>query len=360
MSIWRWSQYFTEIPEAHRVTLGEGNTPLVRSRRIGPSVGLNRLYFKLETANPTGSYKDRFGAAAIAGMLATGKRHCVATSSGNTGSAVAAYSAAAGLTCEIAVVESAPPGKLRQMMIYGADIYRIRGFGLAPQVSAAAFKLVQERGSAPNAQMQISAFTYSPVGMAGVKTMSYEIVEQVEQGALPSVDHVFVQAGGGGLTLAVARGFVDMVNANRLPRSPRVHCVQPEGNDTIATPLRDGHEKARAVSCTSNVSGLQVPSVIDGDLVVHACRESGGTGHVVTDEAVWEMQRRLAREEGLFCEPAGATAAAGVLQARARGELQPDDVVVCIVTGTGFKDEPSVDRMLADVSCPTLDLADLR
>jgi threonine synthase len=360
MSIWRWSQYFTDVPEQHRITLGEGNTPIVRSRRIGPAAGLNHLYFKLETANPTGSYKDRFGAAAIAGMLAAGKSHCVATSSGNTGAAVAAYSAAAGITCEIAVVETAPPGKLRQMMVYGANIYRIRGFGLDPQISADAFKLVQQRGSAARAQMQISAFTYSPVGMAGVKTMSYEIAEQVEQGAVPAVDHVFVQAGGGGLTLAVARGFVDMVAAKRLSRGPRVHCVQPEGNDTIASALRNGDAKAKLVQCTSAISGLQVPSVIDGDMVVQACRASGGTGHAVTDAAVWDVQRRLAVEEGIFCEPAGATALAGALQAVTRGEIRADDMVVCIVTGSGFKDEPSVDRMLADVSCPTLDLAELR
>ena len=131
MSIWRWAERFGagEIPPEMRVTLGEGQTPLVRSRHLGPSNGVTELYFKVEGSNPTGSYKDRFAAAAVAHMLAQGKRHCIATSSGNTGAALAAYCAAAGIACDIAAVETAPEEKLRQMMAYGARVYKVRGFG---------------------------------------------------------------------------------------------------------------------------------------------------------------------------------------------------------------------------------------
>src|ERR1700677_322743 len=106
--------------------LGEGQTPLILSRRIGPSIGLRNLYFKLETVNPSGSYKDRFAAAAISLMLREGKKRCLATSSGNTGSALAAYSAAAGISCDIVTVETAPSEKLRQMAAYGARIFKVR------------------------------------------------------------------------------------------------------------------------------------------------------------------------------------------------------------------------------------------
>src|SRR5947208_1466771 len=102
MSIWRWADWIEPVPAAARITLGEGNTPVVRSRRIGPALGMNHLYFKLESCNPTGSYKDRFAAAAVGDMLAHGKRYCLATTSGNTGSALAAYCAAVGLSCKIA------------------------------------------------------------------------------------------------------------------------------------------------------------------------------------------------------------------------------------------------------------------
>jgi threonine synthase len=184
-----------------------------------------------------------------------------------------------------------------------------------------------------------------------VQTISYELAEQQPDGT----DHVFCPAGAGGLALAVARGF-RMLGG----RGPAVECVQPEGNDTIATPLREGTDQARAVACRTQVSGLQVPQVIDGHEALRACRASGGTGHVVTDEEVWQAQARLACEEGIFCEPAAAASVAGLLRAAAEGRFAPEARVVCLITGSGFKDQPSVDRMLRDRTCPTIDLADFR
>jgi threonine synthase len=185
--------------------------------------------------------------------------------------------------------------------------------------------------------------------MAGVETISFEIAAQCE-----TVTDVFVPAGGGGLTLAVARGFQQLMTCGRLAASPRVHCVQPAGNDTIAGALRDGATSATEVPCTTRISGLQVPSVIDGDEVIVACRATGGTGYTVTDDEVHSMQQRLAREEGVFCEPAGAVAMAGAMAAVAKGEIQVDATVVCLVTGSGFKDSGSVERMVADSECPTM------
>ena len=135
-----------------------------------------------------------------------------------------------------------------------------------------------------------------------------------------------------------------------------MHCVQPEGNNTIAGPLRDGLDRGQDCTCTSEVSGLQVGSVIDGHDVIPACRSTGGTGHVVTDEAVWSVQKRLAREEGIFCEPAGAVSVVGALEAAQRGQIKRDDRVVCLITGIGFKDPPAVDRMLVGMDCPTIEV----
>lgn len=344
------------VPEAARLSLGEGNTPLLRSRSIGPAVGLKDLYFKLETVNPSGSYKDRFAAGAVSHLRATGRRRCIATSSGNTGAALAAYCAAAGVRCEIAIVETAPVDKLRQMLAYGAELFRVRGFGLDPEITEKTFAMLQERGERGDAALVISAFRYCPVGMSGVQTISYELSEQMPD----RIDHVFCCAGGGGLTLAVARGFDRLHEAGRLIGSPpRVECVQPEGNATIAGPLRGGRDRAEAVHCTTAVSGLQVPNVIDGDEVIPVCRATGGTGHLVADDVVWDVQARLAREEGIFCEPAAAVPLAGALQAQAEGRLADDATVVCLVTGVGFKDAASVERMVADRPCPLLDLAEL-
>ncbi|MGB0582104.1 MAG: pyridoxal-phosphate dependent enzyme, partial [Limisphaerales bacterium] len=226
----------------------------------------------------------------------------------------------------------------------GADIFRVRDFGTDASVTAGVFERLNALGELNGHALQISAYTYSPLGMAGVESIAFELAEQ-----LSATKHVFCPAGGGGLTLAAARGFA------KLGHSSAVHCVQPEGNDTIAGPLRDGRDEAQTVTCTSQISGLQVASVIDGHEVIRECRPTGGTGHTVSDERIWECQQRLAREEGVFSEPAGAVALAGALQAAANQELHPEDHVVCLVTGSGFKDAASIERMNASASVPLID-----
>lgn len=342
MSIWRWADWIDFVPEHARITLGEGQTPLVRSRRIGPIAGLKNLWFKLDFVSPTASYKDRFAAATVSHMVAAGKTRCIATSSGNTGASLAAYCAAAGIQCLIAIVEGAPLGKLQQMLCYGAKLYRIRGFGANPETTSAVFDIIMKWGSEPAAAVQVSSYKYSAPGMTGVETVAFDLAEQT-----PSIDHLFCPAGGGGLAVAAARGFRKLVKREVLEKSPAVEVVQPEGNDTIATPLRDGHAQAREVTSTTRISGLQVPTVNDGHWAVTECRASGGSGHVVTDEEVWEIQRRLAREEGLFSEPAGAVALAGALKAARERRFAPDAHIVCMITGSGFKDPHSVEEAVA-------------
>jgi threonine synthase len=355
MSIWRWAEWLAPIPPEARITLGEGNTPLLRSRSIGPKTGLRNLFFKLETVNPSGSYKDRFAATAVSHLRATGRSRCLATSSGNTGAALAAYCAAADVPCEIAIVETAPVDKLKQMLAYGANLYRVRGFGLDPDITSRVFARLQERGQRSDTALLISAYKYAPAGMSGVETLSFELADQSE-GPIP---HVFCCAGGGGLALGVARGFARLRRERKIDYRPAIQCVQPAGNATIAGPLRAGAARAVDVTCTTSVSGLQVPNVIDGDETLAACRESGGTGHLVEDAFVWEVQRRLAREEGIFCEPAAAVPLAGALQAQRDGLVKPEENVVCLVTGSGFKDAHAVDRMITDRSCPLIELSEL-
>ena len=344
MSIWNHAARWNAPPREIAVTMGEGDTPLIRSTRIGPELGLDNLWFKYEGGNPTGSYKDRFAAAAVTHLKAQGKRVCLGTSSGNTGAAIAAYCARAGIACHLAIVEGAPEGKLRQMRSYGAHLYRVKNFGKSPTVNESVMSGLRELAEELDAGFEVSAFALSPRGMAGVQTIGYELADRFGGEAFS----VFSPAGGGGLTLAVARGVEQSAPAGR------VHCVQPEGNDTIASPLRSGADRAVAVDSTTTISGLQVGSVLDGDEVIAACRQRSGTGYVVADESVLEWQSRLAREEGVFCEPAGAVALAGVAEACRRGDTNAAEQVVCLVTGVGFKDEQSVIGMTGEETTPLL------
>jgi threonine synthase len=141
---------------------------------------------------------------------------------------------------------------------------------------------------------------------------------------------------------------------------PRIEIVQPQGNDTIASAMRRGEREGREIVCETKISGLQVPNLIDGNLAMAECGATGGTGHLVDDDEIWRVQARLASEEGIFCEPASAAATAAVLRAAKAGELDRHAVVVALVTGSGFKDAPSIERMTGAAPIPVVEFEDFR
>ena len=322
-----------EVPDdMDLLTLGEGNTPLVRSKSIGQDLGLKQLYFKLETLNPTGSYKDRFAALALSGLVAEKAPICLATSSGNTGAALAAYSTIANIPCHIALIDGTPMGKLTQMYAHGAHLWMLKDFGKDVKKTDEIFVGLKEIAGDYRTGIQVSAFSTQPFAMQGVQTISYELCDgEVKP------DDVFVPAGGGGLTLAIARGFEKWSSANNEVNTTRVHCVQPEGNDTMASAIRLGKLAVPVEKSTTTISGLQVPSILDGNDVVKEVSKTGGKGYLVTDQGTLEWQEKLAKKEGIYAEPAGAVSVAGLERALQRGEINVNDTVVCVITGHGFK-----------------------
>lgn len=309
------------------VSLGEGNTPLVPSLRLAHRLGLRRLFFKLELCNPSGSYKDRFIAAQLSHILPAGVRACVATSSGNTGAALAAYCARYGLACSIIVNQNAPAGKLAQMQAHGARVLRVRDFTSSPDVTLQVFAILERFSQQANASLVVSAYRYCPQGMAGVESLGRELNH-------PDLRHVFVPLGGGGLYSAVCRG---------LHGSPAlVHAVQPEGCLTTVAAWTRGDDEIRPVESTTTISGLAVPFDIDASLALRLLRQNGGTAYAVSDQEVYQAQQLMLELEGIYTEPAGATALAGLLRAVQSGQVQPDDDTICLVTGHGFKDPASI------------------
>ena len=342
--IWKYSHLLPQVEESCKITLGEGGTPLIKSRRIGPMLGLENLYFKLEMLNPSGSYKDRFAAVAVSDLLQKRMKFCLATSSGNTGAALAAYCAAANIKCFLTLVDGAPTGKMKQMQVYGCETLMVRDFGKNADVTNEVMYQLTDLAKVHETDIQISAYKLSPIGMAGVQTIAYEIAEEFPE----HMTHVFSPAGGGGLTLAILKGFNLWKDHNSGYRIPQVHCVQPEGNNTIAGPLRKKLHRAEEIAkSTTTISGLQVPNVLDGDQVLEMCKAVNGNGYTVSDSSIYQCQEELSKHEGVFCEPAGAVALAGLKQALNMNEINKNDYIVCIVTGHGFKDPVSTDKMIA-------------
>lgn len=330
-----------------QATLGEGNTPLIPSTHIGPSLGLSRLFFKLETCNPTGSYKDRFVAAEVTRLLERGGKACVATSSGNAGSSLASYCARYEIACAIVVSREAPEGKLVQMRAHGAKLFLVKDFIVSPEVTDKVLQCLQRIAEERNVAMVVSAYQYCPEGMRGVQSISDELVGQCAEG----LDHVFVPVGGGGLFCAVCRGFDEVAEAQPGARPrlhpPRVHVVQPRGCPTIVDAFERGADDIRPVESTTRISGLAVPFDIDAGLALKLLRANGGHAFGVDDDEVYEAQQMMLATEGIYCEPAAATALAGLRRAVTKEIVHRDDTIVCLVTGHGFKDPESIDRAAA-------------
>lgn len=334
-----------------QITLGEGNTPLVGSVRIGRLLGCDHLFFKLESTNPSGSYKDRFAAAEVTRMLASGANGCLATSSGNTGSALAAYCARYDLPCSIVVNSDTAAGKLAQMQAHGARVFCVRDFTISALVAQNTFETLAQVAEELGLSLVVSAYRYCPVGMAGVERIAQELIEQCES----VIDHVFVPVGGGGLLAAVCRGF----KKARGPR-PRIHAVQPAGCPTVVAAFEHDDDLIHPVESTTRISGLSVPFDIDAGLALSHLREFSGRAFGVSDEEVFAAQHFLLSQEGICAEPAGATALAGLCRALRDGVVRRTETVVCLVTGHGLKDPESINLAASRYPTTLAEVAGLR
>lgn len=312
-------------------TLGEGDTPLLLSRRIGPGLGLPQLYFKMESCNPTGAFKDRAAALAVALALEAGARGVLAASSGNAAAAISAYSAAAGLKCLILMEPGNPPAKLSQTLITGAQVLPVeRIFSRGPE---AINKLILEVARRLNFYPAFAWAPLNPYMVEGMKTISYEIVVQLSG----PPDALICPVGGGDLLTGQWRGYLELKRAGMIEKLPRLVAVQARQAAPLLAAFQSGADRVPTLaSATSRISGINVP--FSGEHVLKAVQESEGKVMAVSDEAVFEMQRRLAVEEGLWVEPVSAapvTALAGLLT---QGQIQAEERIVCIMSGAGFKD----------------------
>jgi threonine synthase len=348
--LWRYAAHLPVRDVSQAVSLGEGNTPLVRSAHVGAAWALPELYFKLEGANPTGSYKDRIAAVGMTRLRELGKRAWAATSSGNAGAALAAYGARAGVPGYLFTLEKAARAKIAQILAYGPQVMAVERLGYDPEAERATWANIRLVCAANDWQMLVTAHAFSPHAMEGVKTIAYELCEQMQ----PPPAVVYVPVGGGGLFSALWKGFVEAHTAGWIKNLPRLVAVQPAGCDAITQAWQAGGPVRPISGCDSAISGLQLTAPPDGELVLRALRASNGWAISVPDAATYAAQATLASQEGLFVEPAAAITLAAVQTDRAAGRLRGDERVACVLTGIGFKDANAVQRMVEGRPVPLI------
>jgi len=326
----RYREHLPVGPSTPDVDLHEGSTPLVPSRNIGRALGLNRLFFKYEGLNPTGSFKDRGMVVAVARALEAGSRVLMCASTGNTSASMAAYAARTGVRA-IVVVPSGEiaMNKLSQALMYGAKVVALKGS------FDTALEAVRELTSRyPVALMN----SVNPDRLQGQKTAAFEIVDELED----APDYLLLPVGNAGNITAYWKGFREYHAAGRSTRLPRMVGAQAEG----AAPIVAGHPIAHPRTIAS---AIRIGNPASWEGATSARDESGGLIAAVTDTEILSAQIRLASTEGLFAEPASAAPLALLIRLVMEGKIEKDSTTVVVLTGSGLKDP---DAALKNVEPP--------
>ena len=315
----KYRDHLPVTPATPIISLGEGDTPLVKSARLGRELGCEELYFKLEGCNPTGSFKDRGMVVAVAKALEEKSHAIMCASTGNTSASAAAYGARCDLTTIVLVPKGdVAMGKLAQAIAYGAKVVVIRGN------FDAALTLVRQLSQRLNITLVNSV---NPHRIEGQKTAAFEIVDVLGD----SPDYLCIPVGNAGNITAYWKGFVEYHRAGRAKRRPRMMGFQAEG----AAPIVRGE----AISNPTTVaSAIRIGNPASWRGAIAARDQSGGAIDLVSDDEILTAYRLLASREGIFCEPASAASFAGFMKLTRQGLDLRDKRVVCIITGTGLKD----------------------
>jgi threonine synthase len=312
------------------VTLGEGGTPLLPLPRLAAHLGLRHVWGKDEGQNPTGSFKARGLGMAITRARTLGARGFLIPSAGNAGGAAAVYAAACGLPCAVVVPRGTPPAAIAEASIAGATVFTIEGsIATAGRVVGAV---------APGLGWFDLSTLKEPYRLEGKKTMGLELAEQLEW-TLPDV--LLYPTGGGTGLVGIPKAFDELRQLGWVTGQTRFVAVQAEG---CAPVVKAFHDKAETTSAwenpTTHAAGLRVPSPFAGRQMLRILRESGGGAVAVSERAIVEAQRLLARLEGIWTSPEGAALVAALAAMKDAGRVGVGDRIVVMLTGAGIKYAP--------------------
>ena len=330
----KYKEYLPVTDDTPVISLGEGDTPLVKSKRIASDLGCGELYFKLEGCNPTGSFKDRGMVVAIGKALEAGSVAVMCASTGNTSASAAAY----GAYCDLPALVLIPKGevalgKVAQAMAYGARIIMVDGnFDSALNLA---------RTFTDKNQITL-VNSLNPHRIEGQKTAAFEVVDVLGN----SPDYLFIPVGNAGNITAYWKGFKEYKANGMCTSLPKMMGFQAEG----AAPIVLG----KVVTNPQTIaSAIRIGNPASWQRALEARDESNGTIDKVSDDEILEAYRLLASKEGIFGEPASAASLAGLMKKVREGLNLAEQRVVCIITGTGLKDP---DLAVSSITAHTLEI----
>lgn len=329
VGLWKFTSVLPEVEEKFRISLGEGNTTLHRSKRIEKELGIKELFLKDETIEPTGSYLDRSSALFLSFALSYGVRRIITYSTGNLGASLAAYSSRAGISLQAYVKQGIDLGKLYQMIAYGANVSVVETFK----------ELKGKNGT-------ITVTEYDPLVNEAKKTIIEEVFFQLNS-KLP--DYVIVPMGEGGLAYATYKALNELKILKNTGdhQKTRIVGVQPEGCEPIVKAYsRALNSVEPEVAPKTRIFDLSVTNPKFGNVALRAIRETEGIAMSVNEEEILDAISLLAEKEGLLAEPAASLTIAALRKLIEQKEISKESTVVCFITGSGLKD-PRILKELA-------------
>ena len=328
-TMWRYRELMPLVDGEEPVTLGEGFTPLVHAVRLGRSLGLDRLYIKDESLNPTNSFKARGLSAAVSKARTVGAKTLSVPSAGNAANAMAAYAACAGLEARVFMPKDVKVPFIRECELYGADVTLVEG------LITDAGRVAAERGG-PLGWYDVSTLK-EPYRIEGKKTMGYELAEQF---GWRWPDWIIYPTGGGTGIVGMWKAFEEIETIGWVPRGrrPKMVSVQAETCAPIIRAFQQGAERAEMwLNARTCADGLRVPKAIGDFLILRAIRESGGTAVAVSDADMVRDMKAIGALEGVSAAPEGGATLSALRRLQADGLVKPDDTVVLFNTGGALK-----------------------
>jgi threonine synthase len=327
-TMWRYREVLPVEDPDHRISLGEGFTPLLSARRLGALIGLRRLAIKDESGNPTGSFKARGLSAAVSMAKALGASDVCLPSAGNAGSALAAYAAHGGLKAHVFLPRDIAKVFLMETGGYGAQLETVDG--LITDAGRRCAELAKQNGWYECATLK------EPYRVEGKKTMGYELAEQMGW-KLPQA--ILYPTGGGTGLIGMWKAFQEMETMGFIaPGRPRMYAVQAEGCAPIVKAFSEGKDDAPMWENAQTLAhGLRVPKALGDFLILRAVRESHGAAIAVSEPEIIQGVKDAGATEGLFVAPETGACVAALRKLKSSGHISADDSVVVFNTGTGFK-----------------------
>jgi len=336
-SLWRYADLLP-VDEEYRVDLGAGFTPLLHAKNLGRRLGLNRLYLKNDTVNPTWSFKDRVVAVAATKAREFGFSTLACASTGNLANSVAAHAARAGMEAYVFIPADLEAGKVLGSAIYAPTLVAVNGN--YDQVNRLCAELGERNGWA------FVNINVRPYYSEGSRTLAFEVAEQLGWRA---PDHCVVPIASGSLFTKIYKGFIELAKVG-LIEEPRVRMsgAQAAGCSPVATAWAQGSMNFRPVKPNTIAKSLAIGNPADGYYALVQLKQTGGACPAVTDDEVIEGMKLLAETEGIFAETAGGVTIAALKRLAEAGQIHPDELTVAFITGAGLKTQEAVQGHLVE------------